>query len=521
MSYERADIVLIGEILAIVLVLMLFVPLIITVVWAISKINGIVGQIDWENLAVLLLRSVLLSGMVGVLSVAIGGSLGFFLYKVKLRSRQVLKLLMIVPLLLPPYIYAVAYTNLFWVFVGTMRPVESFWGAVLILSTVYVPLSMLIIGSGFERINYHLEEAGLMAGSRWIVMRKILIPLLKPWIYSSFILTFILAISNFSVPAFLGVKLFTTEIFTQFSAFYNHSLAIVESLVLVVVGLLLLFGQRKFLHRAPFFAVGTKGNSIKLWEGKILYVLGTLWVLLWFVIFDFLPLMILVFHSFGDGEALSRAWHLLEPAMWRSLVLALLGGIVIVFVGFFAGYMTKLGQMIDWALLIMFALPSVTLGISLIKAYNNTFLEFIYSSFVIIVLGYVGRFGFIGSKLIGNGLSQIPQSLEEVAIVMGISRNKRLESILFPLILPAVAAAFVIGFILSFGELGVSIMVYPPGSQLVPIKIFTIMPNSSQDLTNAMVSEVLIIMLILVGFLYFGIKKIFKFWQKKVNFSKQ
>jgi hypothetical protein len=47
------------------------------------------------------------------------------------------------------------------------------------------------------------------------------------------------------------------------------------------------------------------------------------------------------------------------------------------------------------------------------------------------------------------------------------------------------------------------------------------MPNSSQDLTNAMVSEVLIIMLILVGFLYFGIKKIFKFWQKKVNFSKQ
>jgi iron(III) transport system permease protein len=40
------------------------------------------------------------------------------------------------------------------------------------------------------------------------------------------------------------------------------------------------------------------------------------------------------------------------------------------------------------------------------------------------------------------------------------------------------AAAWVIAFVLAFGELGVSILVAPPGEATLPIRIYTIIANT-------------------------------------------
>jgi ABC-type spermidine/putrescine transport system permease subunit II len=47
-----------------------------------------------------------------------------------------------------------------------------------------------------------------------------------------------------------------------------------------------------------------------------------------------------------------------------------------------------------------------------------------------------------------------------------------------PQIRLGVVAAWVIAFILAFGELGVSILVAPPGEATLPIRIYTIIANA-------------------------------------------
>ncbi len=83
--------------------------------------------------------------------------------------------------------------------------------------------------------------------------------------------------------------------------------------------------------------------------------------------------------------------------------------------------------------------------------------------------------------------------------------------ILIPQISPALFAAFIIGFIFSFSELGTSIMLYPPGTEILPIKVFTISANSTQTLISSMTLIVFAITMLLISvfyFLFLRIKKI-------------
>jgi ABC-type spermidine/putrescine transport system permease subunit II len=50
--------------------------------------------------------------------------------------------------------------------------------------------------------------------------------------------------------------------------------------------------------------------------------------------------------------------------------------------------------------------------------------------------------------------------------------------IVLPQIRLGLVAAWVIAFILAFGELGVSILIAPPGEATLPIRIYTIIANT-------------------------------------------
>lgn len=157
----------------------------------------------------------------------------------------------------------------------------------------------------------------------------------------------------------------------------------------------------------------------------------------------------------------------------------------------------------DTLLLMIFIIPSTVLGVAVIKFYNQPATNFIYTTIIILLITYVGRFGFIAARIIGNGIKQIPGSLEEVARVIGIPPVKRLFSITIPLLMPSIFTAFVLTFVLCLGELGTTIMIYPPGTELMPVKIFTIGANAPLALTSSMtlISFGVIMLFILVFFL--------------------
>jgi len=458
----------------------------------------------------LLAKSCVIAFSIALLSTLSGTTLGFLLYKTQIPFRNFFKIVLLIPLFISPYILAVAWKDFFYLFFNNTDFISSYIGVILVLTSIFTPLSMLIIGSALSNINATQEEAGLtITGLRKVVL-KITLPLIKPALITSFVLVFIFSISEFSVPAFFGVKVFTTEIFTQFSAFYNHSLAILQSALLILLCILLLLSERKYIADAPFLSVGGKGTNSKFYNIENKKWISLFFLSGWFFVSVILPFIVLFVQSFQDGTAnFVRAFELLKPTFGNSLGLAFAGALITVLVGFAVAYPdwgggdTKSGKSFGSLFLVVFAIPSTIIGISLIKFYNHPILDFIYSSYAIVLIGYAAKFSFISAKLIENAIRQIPTSLDEAAQIEGITFSVRMRKILIPLIMPALFAALIINFIFCLGELGMTIMVYPPGTEIMPIKVFTIMANAPQSLTSSMTLIVFSITLLLITGLFF------------------
>ncbi len=460
-------------------------------------------QLD-EKVLVLLGKSSLIALIVSVLSTVVGVILAFFLYKTKMRFRSFFKVVMLIPLLVSPYVLAVAWKDLFF-FLGVDSMAVTYVGMIGVLGMIYAPLSMLMVGSALTNIDGQIEEAGLMLTGFWPVFWKIVLPLIKPALVSSLVLVFIFSLSEFSVAAYFGVKVITTEIFTQFSAFYNYGLASLQSLLLVLICVALLFAERKYLAEAPFLSIGAKGQRHK--EYPLPQWVGVGVVGGWVFVSVVLPFLMLFAQALRGGQSVFfKAVNLLRHSFPNTIILALTGAFLVTLVGLVAGlgYFRK-GRdrkvKIDFWLLLIFAIPSTVYGISLIRFYNQDYWRVIYSSYGIILVGYVGKFSFIAAKIIGNSIRQIPQSLDESAEIMGIGYWTRLRKIVLPIIGSSIQVAFLIGFIFSLGELGTTIMVYPPGTEMMPIKVYTLMANAPEALTSAMVLVVFGVSLLSIGVL--------------------
>ncbi len=455
----------------------------------------------------LLLKSILLAGLIALFSLISGSFFAFILYKTKLKNRGLLKLLMISPLFISPYVLAVAWKDFYFLLMHSQMPPLP--GMLLVLTIVYTPLALLIVGSALQGINAHMEESALMLSGRKSLIRRIILPMIKPALLSAFVLIFIFSLSSFAVPAYFGMRVFTTEIFTQFSAFYNYPYAILQSGLLILISLALLLSEWRYLADAPFISMGNKGSAPRYFSSIAGQGLDKLLLAFWIFISIGLPLLVLLYQSFSGGAGvITKAFLLLLPTLSSSLLLALAAALISVLIGFVpAWFKVRHRQKTDlyiWILLIIFAVPSIIYGISLIKFYNRPALNFIYSTYAIILIAFVGKFAFISEKLIENGLKQIPKSFIESAEILGASETSMLRRIITPLLLPSLFAAFLLVFIFSLGELGTAIMVYPPGTELMSIKVFTLMANASQSFTASMSLLVFSLTLAVIGIFGLG-----------------
>ncbi len=453
-------------------------------------------------------KSLLMAGLSAFFATLAGGLCSFFLHKLSFKWNRFYKIALVMPLLISPYIFAVAWNGGLHLVLGNDASIFSSAGVVLVHSLVFLPLAFIIIGSALSQINATYEEAGLMLVSFKKMLVRIILPLVKPAILISFLLVMIFSLSDFSVPAYFGVQTFTTEIFTQFSALYNFPLAIGQSVLLLTICFAIMFSEAKYLSDSPFFTISLKGNTSKKYSinrGK-----GFLHLWFWFLLFIslVLPVVLLTIQSSaGNWLIIKKAWQLLEPTFGYSLGLAFTGTVIITLSALWIAYTARVynSKLPNSLMMIIFVVPSTVSGISLIRFYNHPSLAFVYGSFLIILLAYLGRFGFIASRIIANGLKQIPESLMEAALLAGASPVKIFFSITIPLLIPSLLATFILSFILCWGELGVVIMVYPPGAELMNIKTFTISANAPLALTSTMtllnlcITCLLIAMFLLTG----------------------
>ncbi len=451
----------------------------------------------------LMRHSMALSTLTTLFATVIGLPLGILLAKTDLPLRQLFILLFTIPLLVPPYITAVSWFNLLGrdgllarYLDPSLAKTTSAWlfglpGCTLVLSSTFLPIVMLLTIASLKTVNPRLEEAGQLVAGWFSVLRGITIPLILPGVLLAAMLVFLLTFGEFGVPAFLGYDVFPVESFTQFSAFYNFSAATAAAIPLAVVAFLVLAAERFFMREKTDQLRPAPDGEQRSFIG-----LGPLrrWVLalvsLLCLIIVVVPVLALLLQSATTSayvEALNRAGH----SLLRSVVYALVGATLLTSVGFLSGYLIQTRTLpfwrsVDALTIFLFALPSTVTGIGLISLWNRPWTNFIYTTPAIIILGYLAKYTALTSRITVSTLAQIPSSMEEAAQVVGAGWVRRMGVIVAPLARHGLVAGWLVGYIFCLRDMGITMMVYPPGHETLPVRIFTLMANGSPQLIAAL-----------------------------------
>ena len=110
----------------------------------------------------------------------------------------------------------------------------------------------------------------------------------------------------------------------------------------------------------------------------------------------------------------------------------------------------------------------------------------IYGTLWLLLIAYLTVFLPLGVRTISSVLLQLDKSLEECGEVCGASWGYRMRTITMPLLRPGLIAAWMLLFIASVRELGASILLMGPHSQVLTPAIVDAWFGSSSELTAAM-----------------------------------
>ena len=465
----------------------------------------------------LLLTSLSLAGLVTLLSLLVGLPLGILLGKSDIPGRPFLITLFTIPLLIPPYVLAVAWFHLLgrqgwvsrWLAGGEWKAGSDFLfslgGCAWILFACYMPILMLLTIAFIRSVNPRLEEAALLAAKWPRVLSRITLPLILPGIILGLLLIFLLSLGELGVPLFLRIYVFPVETFTQFSAYYDFGAAAAAAVPLAVIALVAMLTGGLFLEKKTVHVriVQGDGSGIQMELGKSRKWIATL-MWLFATITVILPLFALVRES-----AAVHAWRMAIDQGWdstvRSLVFGAIGASLLTLVGFLTGYLIhvqglRIWRFLDTLTILLFALPSTVIGVGLIAVWNRPLTNFVYASPIILILGYVIQYWVLPSRITLAALSRIPPSMEEAAQVMGVSWIRRMAGIIVPLVKRDLGVAWLVAYIFCLRDTGISMLVYPPGSDPLTVRIFTLMANGEPAMIAA-----LCVLLVVVSLVPFGI----------------
>ncbi|MCP4112554.1 MAG: iron ABC transporter permease [Desulfobacteraceae bacterium] len=497
------------------------------------SLESYTGILAEDRQITLFSNSIILALGTAFFSLVIGLPLAFLVERTDLYLNRYFKYLYFIPLIIPPHVNAIAWIYL----LGTKghlnllmekifllkEPFFSIYGikgATLVLTLSYFPIITMLSISGLNSVDRRMEEAGMLICNRFHVLIKITFPLIMPNIIAGTILVVIFSISDYGVPSLLRLNTYPVEIFARFSAFYDSKGAVALSLPLIIVIFVLTGLQHWYMKNRPYITIGTdikKNPVLNLKNWKIPASGFVIFIILLSII---IPISALVTES-GSIVAYKTAFKTAWGQILNSFVLSLAAASSATVLGFFISYTLEKTEwpgrnLTDYLCFIPFAIPASILGIGLIKVWNRPSTGLIYTSFIIIIFAYTARFSVFSIRSVSANLRQINTNMEEAAIISDGSWIMRLLKILIPLARPGLTAGWVITFIFCMGELGVTLLVVPPGKETLSVRIYSLMHYGAGNLVACLCLILIIITLIPVSILvYFNsnndrIKKSYK-----------
>lgn len=459
----------------------------------------------------------------GVIATLIGAFLAWIVVMSDVPGRRVIGVLAAIPFALPSFAIALAWESVFrndriggttglLFSLGIPVPDWLAWGPVPVILTLvahYYSLSFLVIAAALANVGGDLVAAAELTGaSRARVAARIVIPAVAPAVLSGFLLAFAEGVSNFAVPALLGLPVrfqtLSTRLYGAISTGDSARGYVLSILLIVVAGVILFIGNRTTGGRS-FSTITGKATRARVtrtggWRAPLAMIA---WAIV--IITAIIPGIVLVVstllrrtNSFDSGFTL-HYWigesdpsisHGMRGVLRDPTVLQATGGtlglgVVValgaVLIGLLAAYAIRqrpqartANGAISLLAYVPFLIPGVALGAAFIAQFGAPIGPFgsLYGTFGIIVLAGIAAsipFAFQTAK---SALGQVAPELDEAAVLTGASGPRRLARITVPLVSRGLANGGILVFVTMVRDLSVVVLLVTPATPLLSMMTF-------------------------------------------------
>ncbi|NMO49727.1 ABC transporter permease subunit [Actinoplanes sp. TBRC 11911] len=159
-----------------------------------------------------------------------------------------------------------------------------------------------------------------------------------------------------------------------------------------------------------------------------------------------------------------------------SIQTAVLAGLVAVVTGTWAAIAAdrlpgRLRTVADALFHLPVAVPSVVLGFGMLVAFSHRPFLLNGTRWIVIAAQTMLVFAFAYSA-VSAAMRRLDRQLLDVAGSLGARPSRVLIRVTLPLLLPSITAAAALSVALCMGELGATVMVYPPSWRTLPVTVF-------------------------------------------------
>ena len=475
-----------------------------------------------------------------LIAVVIGLLFSWIVVRTNTPFKGIIAAASILPLFAPPLVAGVAWSilgspktgliNTLFKWAGLDWRVDFYTlsGLVFVFGIYYAPYVYMFTSSALHNMDPSLEEAAEISGaSAFSTLFTVTFPLIMPAIVSGMLLSFIVMLGIYGVPAVLGapsnINVLTTYIFklTNWSPPLYNTAAAVAIILMVVTGFLVLLQQKVLSGRSYTTVAGKAFRPRNLDLGPWRWVtlsLGLVYLLV-VVILPTLALIVAAFRKFmfiRNAAALfdMRQYSLMHfysifdnPLTLNSIYNAVEVGIITAVAGgtlaFAIGYTIHRTHVpgrrsIDLIATLPVAIPGLVIGVAYLWAWIGI-PGGLYGTIWILALAFIARFMPDTVKALSTSFLQIHRELEEAAWVCGKGTLATIGTIVLPLARPGVIASMTLLFVLAIRELGSSLFLYTSNTMVMSVLLLDYYEGGNVGKTAAFSLVQTVLLGVLIG----------------------
>ena len=432
----------------------------------------------------IMLNSFFLAFVIGGLSTVLGYVPGKLLGTSQ-RGKDLLLLVLLMSLVLPRYVLYYAWTLLLSPTTALGRylsgnpEVAQFVGAFsssMVLVLWYWPLAALLIGQGWRNIDRQIWESARLDGKSSQIFRKITLPLLSGTIGLSFMVCFVLSLSEFTTFHLAGIETIGTELAVLYELTGSVGSVVRAASPVLILALVpaVILGRCAGSWSLSSASSGSVELKAPRWQLFFLIILITVSLLV--------PIGLLVANVTGMGEFKIFFKLHMDELGWSlavGIVTACLSYLIAVGVLVMGG-LGKVGRVFSaivcMTIFLAMFIPASLTAVSMVKIMAVLdFPVWLSQGWYVVSFGQSARFTGAALILLVLMRSSEQKHLLEMASVDGASWLKAFWHVSFPRSWRLFLAAFILILIFSVTELSATMVLLPAG-----------LPNFAQRLLNQM-----------------------------------